>query len=340
MTIKIYIGDINKELADIAMADSPTAVLIDSNNYKNFLTKNIDYNIVAYTALGDLPKNLEIVYDILVQADEIIYSPPSCWSDSGLLDDADPTASIQGLTENILLKVANQGILVTNIELCYLKNNLILLKDSRKTDQSQLWSVGCSITHGAGVNPNQRYGQLLADALNLKCSFLTRAGSSIQWAADQIIRSDIRPNDIIVWGLTESQRLTYIHKNNWLPGVTHSTYKNFQGIDKILPLKELLSENTLYNNIFAVERVLNFCQKIQVKLYIIGLLDPGPNFLRYIKSKKEINITNFPYKFQGNKDPIIPIYEDLGTDGSHPGPKQHQAYADFCQSALKKLNYI
>jgi hypothetical protein len=39
MTIKIYVGDIDETLATTAVANDPTAFLIDSNNYKEFLNK-------------------------------------------------------------------------------------------------------------------------------------------------------------------------------------------------------------------------------------------------------------------------------------------------------------
>jgi hypothetical protein len=330
MTIRIYVGDTNKELAMLASSYSPTAFLIDFSNYKEFLTIDYTVDVVAFTALGYLPKDLEIFYNILLKADKIIYAPPpNQWSDDQVLNNADPTTCIQGLTENMLLLISDQRP-IKNIELCYLKNNLATLVDSRKTDNPQIWFAGCSITHGLGVDLNQRYGQLIADQLGVECSFLTRPGSSIQWAADQIVRSDIRANDIVIWGLTDSCRLPYIHNNEYLPGVTCWTYTTYPEVEKILPFNELFSENTLYNNICAVDRAINFCKKIQVNLGIIGVMPSIPNFLRYIKSKSEY--VDFPYKIKFVNGTVVPPqkrYKDLGTDNKHPGPVQHQHYKTF-----------
>jgi len=326
MSIRIYVGDTNEELATVAMSYNPTAFLIDYSNYKEFLTTDYAYDIVAFTSLGDLPKKTEIFYNILIKSDEIVYSPPEQWSDNQVLANADPTTSIQGLTENILLLISDQRP-VKNIELCYLKNHLAKLVDSRKTVEPQIWFVGCSMTHGTGVDNNQRYGQLIADQLALECSFLTQPGSSIQWASDQILRADIKANDIVIWGITDSCRLPYVHTNKYLPGVGVWTYTTNPEVEKILPFDELFSENTLYNNICAVERVINFCKKMQVRLGMLGIMPNIPNFLRYIKSKLEY--IDFPYRIKFIDDALVPVYQDLGTDNHHPGPIQHQQYKTF-----------
>jgi len=52
MTIRIYVGDTNKELAMLASSYSPTAFLIDFSNYKEFLTIDYTVDVVAFTALG------------------------------------------------------------------------------------------------------------------------------------------------------------------------------------------------------------------------------------------------------------------------------------------------
>lgn len=337
MTIQIYVGDTNKELGMLARSYSPTAFIIDFSNYKEFLITDYTVDVVAFTALGDLPKDLEIFYNILLKADEIIYAPPDRWSDDQVLNNADPTTCVQGLTENMLLLISDQRV-IKNIELCYLKTDLAALVDSRKTDNPQIWFAGCSITHGFGVDLSQRYGQLIADQTGFKCSFLTKPGSSIQWAADQIVRSDIRADDMVIWGLTDSARLPYIHNNKYLPGVTCRTYAKYPEVEKILPFNELFSENTLYNNICAVDRAINFCKKMQANLGIIGIVQEMPNFLRYIKSKSKSEYVDFPYHIKFSNGTVVTQYEDLGTDNIHPGPVQHQQYKTFILNHFNFFN--
>jgi hypothetical protein len=335
MSVRIYVGDVTQELAKSAKSYNPTAFLIDHSNYKEFLTTEYSSDIVVFTALGDLPKDLEIFYNILLKADEIVYFPPNHWSGNQVLTNVDPTMSIQGLTENILLIISNHRP-VENIEVCYLKNHLAKLVDLRKTDKSQLWIAGCSISHGTGVDPGQRYGQLIAKELGLECSFLTKPGSSIQWAADQLLRSDIRPGDVVVWGITDSCRLSYVYNNQYLPGINCNTYTEYPEIEKIVPFSELFSENTLYNNICSIEKVINFCKKIDVNLGMLGILPTMPNFYRYIKSKP--GYIDFPYKIKWRNNSTKEQYQDLGTDNEHPGPVQHQHYKTFIQNHFNIFN--
>jgi hypothetical protein len=125
-----------------------------------------------------------------------------------------------------------------------LENKSIILKlsDVRKTSQPQLWVSGCSFAAGDGVQSNQRYGQILSDRLNLPVSFLAESGSSVTWAADQILRSDLRENDILIWGLTSIPRINYF-KNNKVHHVFPGPCEHIKNFQKILVDSE---EDILY----------------------------------------------------------------------------------------------
>lgn len=326
----VFVGDIDNSLSVAARSFDPQAYLIDSTNYSNFLITTLDRDTTVYTCLGDLPKNLEIFFSICCAADEVFYNPPNKWSDGKTVDEFDPGNSIQGLTEGLLSLISNytkvSGLHITEPE------QPIQLVDKRKDNGPQLWVAGCSVSHGIGVSRNQRFGQLLADELNLQCSFLTRPGSAIDWASDQIIRSDIRSGDIVVFGLTHFARLTHVH-NKKLILVTSRAYETFPELKKIIPQHNLLTENTFYHHLTAIDRCINFCNKVNAKLIMLGLLTAGDyNLLRHLINKK--NFFQYPYKFV-NRDIFSYQFEDLGSDGEHPGAKQHQLYKDF---VLKHLN--
>ena len=194
MTIKIYVGDINNDLAEIAMADNPTARSIDQHSYKEFIDivtnpslkefyTGMFGSIVGYTSLADLPKlsennNNNVVCDVLNLADKIYYHPPKVWSD----------ATMQQLTELILQDFSLEKNNVYNLNLPNYTELYTKLVDGRRTPDQQLWISGCSVSHGVGVTQEQRYGQLIADSLGLPVSFLTEGGSSIPWAVDQLPR--------------------------------------------------------------------------------------------------------------------------------------------------------
>jgi len=270
---------------------------------------------------------------VLCRADQVIYVPPAQWSDRNSIDTADPTACVQGLTENLLLLVSDL-VEVKNIEQCYLTNNPIELADSRRTDQPQMWSVGCSFTHGDGVAADQRYGQLLANELGMACSFLTRVGTSITWAADQILRSDVRSGDLVIWGITSTERSEYVNQDQLQP-VTVNSHHLFSFLTTAFPRSNLLEQDLMYRHLYSIEHVINFCKTAQAQLILFGLL-VSPNLLRYLKTKK--NYANFPYQFRYHQDinNLTTQYQDFGRDGMHPGPLQHQQYKNFLLPFLKQ----
>jgi len=346
MTINIYIGDTGKELAVATTAVDPTAFLIDHSNYKEFLDKPAN-DVTIYTSLGDLPKipteKSEIskysnaFYNLLDLADNIFYCPPAVWSDNKSIDLSDITNSMQGLTEHILHGFKQQKNNVYNLDLtAYSTTQYTALVDSRKTVNQQLWIAGCSYSHGIGVSKDERYGQLLANSLKLSVSFLTAPGSSIPWAVDQIVRSDVCSGDTVVLGLTSEYRFPYWKSDNSVWHVvannsTHNVHLPYTNLSAKIIDRLATDNNCFYQSIIRIHQLVNFCNKLNVKLLIVGLLESASMSLHLHDLQNFINYKNF-------KSPDIP--EDLGTDNKHPGPLQHRLYADFCQSALKQLKYI
>lgn len=321
--LTIFVGDIHESLSIIAKSHNSSAILIDHANYQKFVESTLAQDTTVYTSLGDLPKDLKIVYDILILADQIIYCPPTVWSDSKVIDFADPGNCVHGLTE-VLLQLLPNSVEVKNLNpKIYDPNPLV---DLRKTESEQLWIAGCSISHGVGVDNASRYGQLLANELNLPCSFLTKPGSAIDWAADQILRSDIRENDLVVWGLTNPERLTYFH-NNTLLNITLKSYEVYPEYQKIVDQKNLFTHQTLYTHFYAIQKVINYCNKINARLLLVGILLGPYTFLSFLKSQK--NYVHIEYPTLSCDYNILTSFIDLGTDSVHPGTKQHQQYKEI-----------
>lgn len=318
----IFFGDTDNTVSIAAQKFNPDAFLVNTGNLSQLIATDLTHDVTVYTSLGNLPKEAAIVCQFLEQADEIFYCPPKFWSDQHCVDLLNPTETVQGRTETVLLLLRDL-VPITGIEKALFYPRAIPLADHRKTEQPQMWSVGCSLTHSDGVDNSVRYGQQVADELDLECSFLTRPGSSITWAADQILRSDVKSNDIVVWGITNNERVSYVHLGKLLPGVTINSYPYFPGIRRRIPIETLLSENTFYQNIYSIEQVINFCDKCQVRLLMVGLL-PSYNILRYLSTKS--NFFNFPYPYTFSN---LPSFVDVGTDNKHPGPLQHSLYKNF-----------
>jgi hypothetical protein len=311
--ITLFVGDVTDDVRYQAQATDPTAQLITEENCKNLTASTY------YVSLGDFTSLREFA-DTLDQADTLIYSPPNdmIWSDNSNAN------WLKTWTEFFLLYFHGKKKVI-NIHLIELPVDDIQamtdLSDKRQTDKEQLWIAGCSITDGVGVTDDQRYGKLLANKLGQQVSFLTKSGSSIPWAADQILRSDIRKGDTVIWGLTSFDRLLY-YKNKKLHGLTVNQYLENPDWEKVFPLDRLTDENNIRHNLCNIQCVINFCNKISADLYLFGILTGHENV------KWLMHLENF-YQLRGRwGQDIDELFLDLGTDNHHPGPVTNNWYAE------------
>jgi hypothetical protein len=189
------------------------------------------------------------------------------------------------------------------------------LHGQRQTDTQQIWVVGCSHTLGAGIGTSARYAALVAKSLNLPCTVLASSGTSIEWAADQILRSDIRANDIVFWGITSNGRISHYARDG-LVHVTASTYITNAKLNNQVPMGNLDNIDRLYHNVRSVHQVVNKSRNVGAQLYMLDVT-------------KNPVLSTFLYGLD-NYAQGIAYYEDFvdfGRDGQHPGPEQHKIYA-------------
>ena len=201
-----------------------------------------------------------------------------------------------------------------------MKLNLV---DVRASDNKQLWVVGCSYAHGIGVDKSQRYGQLISNALELPVSFLTQGGTSNDWAADQILRSDIRPNDIVIWGLTGASRFVFLDQQYQCHNVRLENFDNVKDLSNFVNKKFLVSNHMIYNTIRSIEQVKNYLDKLSCTFVLAvlptNIAEHDIQILDYTSKLEDAIILFNPDNYQ---------FIDYGTDNSHPGPKQHVWYAE------------
>lgn len=304
--ITIYLGDISEYLGNIAREQDSDASLVTEKDIDNLCDG------IYYTSIGDLG-NLYNLGKLLQRADKIIYVPPpdNHWTGG---------EKMKQWTEEYL-KTFSFRCHVENYEI-FVPNSSVMTKlvDKRKTEDCQIWIAGCSISHGVGVEDNKRYGAILSDLLERPASFLTYPGSSISWAADQILRADIRRGDIVIWGLTSDDRIPYFTNNN-IAHVNSSTYLIDRKFEKVFPLDELCSQNTFYRNLISVFQVSNFCQKINATLIFASLLDN--NVILHIRNFPNLIVLS---NLWGKN--LYDLFPDLGSDSKHPGPNSHKFYAN------------
>jgi hypothetical protein len=315
MTITLFVGDCTEELADSAKQFDNTAYLIDFSNFDRYL-KSSDGNITAYTSAADLPKiskDRAVFYEVLKKADKIYYRPPQRWSD---YDPEFAFHSQQRLTEYFLFLIDQERHNVDGLDLMpYARTPYLSLQDTRVGNQSQLWIAGCSFTAGVGVNENERYAVKVAEIFGGKFSDLSKSGSSIEHAADQILRSDIRKNDTVVWTLTSEYRAPYWDRAaQEALGINSHSLKQKKNASKA---DDVTDETRLYKAVISFNQVANFCTKIGARLVAV------PNLI--CTEELQLLLGTHPCYYQL---PYQTFYLDIGSDGEHPGPKHHQWHAD------------
>tara|TARA_B110000503_G_scaffold120109_1_gene182486 strand:+ start:610 stop:1560 length:951 start_codon:yes stop_codon:yes gene_type:complete len=312
MTITVFLGDNDESVAKHAIDFDQSSFLVDTSNYKQFLNTIYTTDITVYTSFSDLPKinnDHAILFEILNKADCIFYKPPTVWSDDfGKFS----WESNKRITEWFLYCINLEKNNVQGLDLSKYQNTKYLrLNSIRDTDLPVLWVSGCSISHGVGVGTSEKYGELLSSSLNLPVIYLTKGGSSLKWQSDQILRSDIQKDDILVWGLTQEVRTVK---------VVNGVLSTDQDPDV------LLSELRLYDAVTEIHQVVNFCRKIQCRLILLPLISSEALNLLLVHLDEYMHL---PYRTK-------PL--DYGSDNLHPGPKTHQWYTKYALDKISKLN--
>jgi hypothetical protein len=161
---------------------------------------------------------------------------------------------------------------------------------------------------------------------------LAEPSRSCTWSADQILRSDIRSGDIVVWGLTETARVEYA--TNWeLYAATIWEYVEFPIESQYYTLDYFDSQLKFMLAIRNILQVINYCKKINAKLYIINLMDPTYFKLIFNKLPNYIDCASIKI-YDGQRNSLNFI--DLGTTKTHSGPKQHREYAEKLINLIKE----
>jgi hypothetical protein len=291
--INLIVGDTGRYLSEYSPNSLP-------------IFKPTETSGTYYLSLGDFT-NVKTFAEVLLLADKIVYAPPETWSNDTL-----KVETLKHLCHWAYVK--NQPI--ENLELEF---SHPLINHARPTVDRTVWFSGCSITAGDGVAADNVYTEIFANHLNLPCVNLATSGASNYYAAKQILLSEIRKDDIVVFGVT-----SFARKTKYIPGIgevhINPNYLHHYPIcQHIVSLEDLDSKDSLYESISAIECLENFCRQTGAKLILLGLLTDS-NLDTYLNKK-----TTF-VKFT---TPWI----DLGNDRMHPGPKQH---AIFATQAIEK----
>ena len=214
------------------------------------------------------------------------------------------------------------------------KKNFNYLKNIRADNNPILWTAGCSFTAGAGIDYKDRWGTLLSGYLNLQEVTLANSGTSIFWSADQILRSDIREGDTVVWGLTSVARVEVAKSWNFNSSITVANYLTTEKEHQYWNMDYFESETQVLQALRTILQVINFCKKVKANLYLANMLDISWLAVALKDFKNFIDLTQ-NLTIDGNDIKFI----DLGSDNLHPGPLQHQFYAEQIYNLIKESNH-
>lgn len=345
------IGDTDTSLAAYAKSLYPSAVHITDHQTQN----------EVYFSLGDMAIKDFLAY--LLDADQIIYhNKLAPWSHADLKSITEhvlylihliwPTRPINGFDAESFVYVENpicghdlDSVFRSRVDvqkICRFDTlNYHGLMDIRRACAPQIWVAGCSYADGRDLEDrNLRYGQLVANHFRSACSFLTFHGSSLDWAVDQLIRSDIRPDDLVILGITALERYSwFVHDrlvNMNAHNVTLQEEKSFYRRMLLDDARCQLAER-LINQAVAV------CAKNQAQLVLIGHLslsgktnaEKFRGFLRQHHCYLDIE-SCMGDRYPGQLDSRFNL--DLASDGFHPGTQTHAAWAEIIIDFIKSIH--
>lgn len=333
----LYLGDNSEKFARSVTDKFSEAILCTDDN----IDKVIDYNFL-YTSICDV--NRKNFSRLCLAAEKVnLYDD---WVDIdlktetrtifGLLSRSDisgpekETIDFYNLFFNDIGNATVDGIISAS-----------RLVDQRKTDHKQIWAMGCSYTSSIGVEDHERWAVKLAEKMGYPVSILAAPGANITWAADQLLRSDVRPGDTVFWLLTGVCRIDYFSESD--KGIRiYPTIKDweqnqvdFLGNYEYSMLMKLLTHKwNSYLAIKSILQIINYCKKLDVNVYFgQGIRNDPTTDNVMIKSLKQYPNFILPFSIELYYNNFM---LDRGTDNEHPGPKTHEKIAeDFYKYVLR-----
>lgn len=185
--------------------------------------------------------------------------------------------------------------------------------------KSTLWVYGCSHSHGTGLNHNSKpYGNHLAEGLNLPLKLITKPGSSTHWSLRQLINSNLKKDDIVVWQITSPYRLSFFNGKH----VQEIVLANCNNRTLI---ETYTNEQCFFLQLSYVNIGVQYLRSIGVKFIVLCVDSRDMEFnYRYSKYPEFYCATNFAV--------------DRGSDNLHFGPLSHKNLANTLLNRVQLLD--
>jgi len=299
----LYIGETNRKDTKYYYELDESACNLYIGNHKTALEEKPTG--VFYTSLPDFGKRIDILMEICLQFDEIIYRPPAVWTKDSVRQET------KAFVEFIIV---------------YTKTDFAK-PIIRKTKEPQMWVSGCSWSSAWGVSDDERWATLLASKLNIPYTVLAEPGSGNSYQAKKLLSADIRENDVVIFQVTSPPRETIIDPKYGQIHVNAHAFTVLSDLYKRYSPDRLVEMTLLLNQIRDIQNIANFLQKTKARFMFWA---PGNCLPMEIALESFVLGKDYFYLYPGGS------MVDFGTDGIHPGPKTHKKYADFVFEKFKQ----
>ena len=314
----LYIGETNRKDTKYYYELDESACNLYIGNHKTALEEKPTG--VFYTSLPDFGKRIDILMEICLQFDEIIYRPPAVWTKDYV------EQQTKELLKYIMFVKSDKSTIKGYSKLVDIDLRTIAEDQFERTEEPHMWISGCSFSAADGVTDEQRWATLLANKLNMPYTVLAKGGSGNTHQARRLLSADVRENDVVIFQITTPERETIFHPKLGQLHVTPGVYDIVYDLYKLYPPDRLDEMTLVYNQIRDMRNVINFLQKTKARFMFWSpgvYLSMGAYLLEYFRHRE-----NF-YMY-------LDSIADLGTDGLHPGPNTHKQYADFVFEKFKQ----
>ena len=299
----LYIGETNRKDTKYYYELDESACNLYIGNHKTALEEKPTG--VFYTSLPDFGKRIDILMEICLQFDEIIYRPPAVWTKDSVRQET------KAFVEFIIV---------------YTKTDFAK-PIIRKTKEPQMWVSGCSWSSAWGVSDDERWATLLASKLNIPYTVLAEPGSGNSYQAKKLLSADIRENDVVIFQVTSPPRETIIDPKYGQIHVNAHAFTVLSDLYKRYSPDRLVEMTLLLNQIRDIQNIANFLQKTKARFMFWA---PGKWLPMESALESFVLGKDYFYLYPGGS------MVDFGTDGIHPGPKTHKKYADFVFEKFKQ----
>jgi hypothetical protein len=189
-----------------------------------------------------------------------------------------------------------------------------------KPNEPTLWVFGCSHSYGVGLNPGEmRYGDIMAQELNLRPKIVAKPGSSLQWSFRHLVNAEFGKDDLVVWQITMPTRTSVYD------GVQVNEVMFSRTLSKSL-LDVYTDDQCYFTQLTLIRAGVRYLRARQIK-FVLTSYEPVPDPLyrnQYIQYPEYCYTPDF----------VV----DRGNDNGHFGPVSHKRLALALLDHVKSIN--